>query len=366
MNLAQDKKYMRQAIGLALQGNTLPNPFVGCVIVKNNKILAVGYHKKPGENHAEIDALSKISLKKVQGATVYVTLEPCCHYGKTPPCIDSILAAKPQRVVIGIKDPFPLVNGKSIKKLKEAGIKVTVGILASDIKRLNREYIKYITELEPYVYLKSAITEDGKITWADGKNKQISGEEARIFVHNLRNRVNAIMVGINTILKDDPQLTTRLPEAEKHKRIKQRGMDPLRIVLDTHLRIPLNAHVLNNAHVIIVTTKKGYATRKAKILEKKIKRFIVFKKKINLRVLMKILAKEEQVASVLLEGGQILNTSAINSKIVDKLVLIIANFKAKTKGKALFRKTISPFKLKDIKSNLAGNDLIIVGKVTYK
>ncbi|MBI3031903.1 bifunctional diaminohydroxyphosphoribosylaminopyrimidine deaminase/5-amino-6-(5-phosphoribosylamino)uracil reductase RibD [Candidatus Woesearchaeota archaeon] len=364
MSLAQDKNYMQQALELALRGNTLPNPFVGCVIVKNNKVIATGYHRKPGEDHAEINALSKISLKKAKGSTIYLTLEPCCHYGKTPPCIDNILAAKPKRVVIGMKDPFLLVNGKSIAKIKKAGIAVSVGVLEHEIKKVNREYIKYITKKEPYVYLKSAITKDGKITWADGKNKQISGEDARIFVHKLRNRVNAILVGINTILHDNPRLTTRLPEAEKHKRIKQRGMDPLRIVLDSTLRIPLNARVLNNNQVIIVTTRKGYETRKARLLEKKIKRFIVFKDHINLRVLMKILAKEEQVASILLEGGMILNTSAINSKIVDKLVLIIGDFKVGN-GMTLFKKQVKKFKLTDIKSNLAGNDLIVVGKVKY-
>tara|TARA_Y100000310_G_C20636068_1_gene791227 strand:- start:89 stop:1123 length:1035 start_codon:yes stop_codon:yes gene_type:complete len=234
-----DKKFMQLAISEAKKANrTLPNPKVGCIITKNNQIIATGYHKKHGEAHAEVNAINNCPNKEdLKDSTFYVTLEPCSHHGKTPPCTNSIIKAKPKRVVIAQTDPNPRVNGQGIKILKAAGIEVTTNILEQEAKELNKVFLANIKKQRPYIYLKAAITIDGKIATKTFDSKWISSKESRTKVHQLRNKVDAILVGKNTVIKDNPKLTAR----ENDKVIKY----PTRIILASKQDIPKNYHILN-------------------------------------------------------------------------------------------------------------------------
>jgi diaminohydroxyphosphoribosylaminopyrimidine deaminase/5-amino-6-(5-phosphoribosylamino)uracil reductase len=233
-----DESYMQLALTLAKKGcgKVNPNPLVGAVLVKYGRIIGQGYHEKYGELHAERNAFSSCK-ESAEGATLYVTLEPCCHWGKTPPCTDAIIANKISRVVIGSSDPNPLVAGKGVRILRERGIAVTEGVLKEACDSLNEIFFYYIQTGMPYVILKYAMTMDGKIATATGLSKWITGKEARAKVHQDRNRCAAIMAGVGTVLADDPLLTCRLPS----------GRNPLRILCDTHLRTPLSAQVVTTA-----------------------------------------------------------------------------------------------------------------------
>ena len=239
-----DEKYMELALSLAERGagRVSPNPMVGAVIVKNGKIIGEGWHARYGDLHAERNALADCEKRgeNPKGATIYVTLEPCCHHGKTPPCTDALIAAGIARVVIGSEDPNPLVAGKGIRQLREAGIEVSSGVLKEACDRLNRVFFHYITHHTPYVVMKYAITMDGKIAAYTGNSQWITGEAARQNVHRDRNRYTAIMAGIGTVLADDPLLTCRIPE----------GKNPTRIIADTHLQIPLDAQIVKTAREI--------------------------------------------------------------------------------------------------------------------
>ena len=236
-------------------GKVNPNPLVGAVIVNDGKIIGKGYHESYGKAHAEINAFKDAETELIEGSTMYVTLEPCSHYGKTPPCVDQIIENRIKRVVIGMVDPNPLVSGKGVKKLQEAGIDVTVGILEDKCKKLNEVFIKYITKKKPFVVLKTAMSLDGKISTTSGESKWITDKEARENVHILRNELTAIMIGIDTVIIDNPELTCRIPN----------GRNPIRIVVDSNLRIPYDSKILQTAKkfkTIIATTEKA---RKEKI-----------------------------------------------------------------------------------------------------
>ena len=237
-NYSEDEKYMSVAIELAKKGYgyTAPNPVVGAVIVKDGCIIGQGYHEKYGEPHAERNALASCS-QSPEGATIYVTLEPCCHHGKQPPCTDAIIEAGISRVVTGSGDPNPLVGGKGIRILKDHGIQVTEHVLKEECDGLNPVFFHYIQTGRPYVILKYAMTADGKIATRTGASRWITGEEARRRVHQDRHRCAAIMVGVGTVLTDDPLLTCRM----------EGGRNPLRLVCDTHLRTPLTAQVVKTA-----------------------------------------------------------------------------------------------------------------------
>ncbi|EOD00968.1 bifunctional diaminohydroxyphosphoribosylaminopyrimidine deaminase/5-amino-6-(5-phosphoribosylamino)uracil reductase RibD [Caldisalinibacter kiritimatiensis] len=316
-----DIKYMNRAIELAKlgAGYTNPNPLVGAVIVKNNKIIGEGYHKIYGGPHAEVEAIRN-STEDLIGSTMYVTLEPCSHYGKTPPCVNAIVEKGISKVVIGMKDPNPLVAGKGIEILEANGIEVITGVLEEEVKKLNEIFIKYITTKEPFCIMKTAMTIDGKIATKNGDSKWITNEKSREYVHELRHRVSAIMVGIGTVLKDNPLLTTRTNE--------EKGKDALRVIVDTSCRIPLDARVLNlksNAKTLIATTEKA-DKEKIKALKDKGAEilFIPVKKgKVDLKYLVSKLG-EMSIDSILLEGGSTLNSSALNEKIVDKVITFIA------------------------------------------
>lgn len=314
-------KYMKLALKLAEGGigKVSPNPLVGSVIVKGSRIIGKGFHEGFGRAHAEINALGNAG-KNIRGATMFINLEPCCHYGKTPPCIDRIIASGLKEVVIGIKDPNPLVNGKGIRQLKRAGIKVTTGILPEEAKKLNEIYIKFITKKIPFIILKSAMSLDGKITTRSGNSRWISNEASRRYVHNLRNRVDAVLVGINTVLKDNPELTVR-------GEIKSGAKNPVRIVVDSRLKVPLGAKVLNKkAPTIIATTNRASLVKIKKLENKNVKVLMIKSKngKVDLKALVKSLA-ELNISSILVEGGGNINAGMLEENLVDKVLFFISS-----------------------------------------
>ncbi|MEO1816184.1 MAG: bifunctional diaminohydroxyphosphoribosylaminopyrimidine deaminase/5-amino-6-(5-phosphoribosylamino)uracil reductase RibD [Acetobacterium sp.] len=309
---------MDLAIDLAKKGRgqVNPNPLVGAVIVKDDVIIGSGYHEKYGGLHAERQALAACT-QSAAGATLYVNLEPCCHHGKTPPCTEAIIENKISRVVIGSVDPNPQVSGKGIEILKQQGIKVITGVREEACQELNNVFFHYIKTKTPYVLMKYAMTLDGKIATHTGKSKWITGEEARQAVQQTRSEVTGIMVGVNTILQDDPQLTCRI----------EGGKNPSRIICDTHLRTPLTAQVVATARKI--PTYLATCSRD----QNKIKRFEIMGCKIltvppagdhlDLRELMTQLG-QEGIDSILLEGGGTLNFSALKSGIVNQLQVYLA------------------------------------------
>ncbi len=316
-----DELYMKRALVLALNGvgKTSPNPLVGAIIVKNGKIIGEGYHEYYGGHHAEVNAI-KNATENVEGATLYVTLEPCSHYGKTPPCAELIVKEKLSKVVIAITDPNPKVAGKGIKILQENNIEVVTGVLESEAKKMNEIFFKYIKEKRPFCILKSAMTMDGKIASSTGESKWITNEKSRYYTHELRNMVSAILVGVNTVIKDDPSLTTRLTN---------KGNDAIRIIVDSSLRIPLNSTVLNISSpkkTIIATTEKADKTKlKALNNMKNIQVIItpIKESKVDLVYLFDWLGNEG-IDSVLIEGGSELNFSALKEGLVDKVIIFIA------------------------------------------
>jgi diaminohydroxyphosphoribosylaminopyrimidine deaminase/5-amino-6-(5-phosphoribosylamino)uracil reductase len=316
-----DQDYMRQVLRLARKGigKVSPNPMVGALIVKNDRVLSKGYHARFGGPHAEVDAISKLSSGALKGATLYVNLEPCTHYGKTPPCTDAILKTGIRKVVIGMTDPNPLVNRKGILKLKKSGIEVTTSVLEKECRELNAVYIKWINQKKPFITLKIAQTLDGKIAVNSGQSRWITGQESRKQVHKIRNECDAILVGINTVLHDDPQLTVRLG---KGKRIKK-------IILDSRLRIPDEAGILTNddpENTILATTPQASKARILSLQGKGISIWVC-KSDRSGRVDLKSLWRkclDAQICSVLVEGGREVFTSVLNSGEADRMVFFTA------------------------------------------
>jgi diaminohydroxyphosphoribosylaminopyrimidine deaminase/5-amino-6-(5-phosphoribosylamino)uracil reductase len=313
-----DENYMTLALELAEKGRgkVNPNPMVGAVIVKNGVIIGQGHHDTYGHDHAEVNGF-KDTKEDASGGTLYVTLEPCSHYGKTPPCVDKIIEKKIKRVVIGSLDPNPLVAGRGVKKLEEAGIDVDIGILEKECNALNEIFMKYISTKKPFVIMKTAMSLDGKIATQSGESKWITGEVARKNVHNLRNSLMAIMVGVNTVIKDNPELTCRV----------EGGKNPIRIILDSSLRIPLNSKVITDkkARTIIVTTEKARVDKLSILTQSGIETLVISSKngQVNLTELMVKLG-EINIDSILVEGGGTLNFEAIKAGIVDKVQIYIA------------------------------------------
>ncbi|RKU25527.1 bifunctional diaminohydroxyphosphoribosylaminopyrimidine deaminase/5-amino-6-(5-phosphoribosylamino)uracil reductase RibD [Candidatus Poribacteria bacterium] len=313
--------FMNRALTLAeiAKGRTSPNPLVGAVVVKDGKIIAEGYHKKVGGPHAEIHALDAAGEKN-HGATLYVTLEPCCHWGRTPPCTKAIINSGIANVYVAHLDPNPKVAGKGIQELEKAGIKTNVGVCAEAAKILNEVYIKHITTGYPFVILKTAMSLDGKIATTTGESQWITSESSRQKVHEIRDQIDAIIVGVGTVLSDNPTLTTRLPD--------KKGKDPIRIVLDSHARTPLTARVINpNSHakVIVAVTPQASKEKVAK-LEKRHAEVIVIPEKegrVCFKTLMQTLGARG-ITSVLVEGGGKVNASVLESGMVDKVMCFIA------------------------------------------
>lgn len=373
-------------------GSVNPNPLVGAVIVKDNKIIGMGYHEKYGENHAERNAV-KNALEDVEGSTLYVTLEPCAHYGKTPPCVDLVIAKKFKRVVIGMLDPNPLVAGKSIKKLQENNIEVSVGVKEDECRKLNEVFIKYIATKIPFVVLKSAASLDGRIATADGESKWITCEESRRDGHKLRNKYMGILVGINTVIADNPKLNCRMDEAElndetdlltyiqennlayaeglKFMSRNRKAVNPVRIIVDSHLRVPLNSEVINDGGNTIIGTIRGCNESKKNELESMGIKVIETEPKQGKVDLKKLIEKlsEEGIDSILIEGGGNINFSALEEGIVDKAIFyiapkIIGGEKTKNSiGGNGFLKLDDAVRLKDTSYRKINDDFVIEGYV---
>ncbi|MDQ5987244.1 MAG: Riboflavin biosynthesis protein RibD [Syntrophus sp. SKADARSKE-3] len=315
-----DEHYMRQAIKLARRGagNVSPNPMVGAVIVKDGRVIGEGYHACCGGNHAEINAIDK-SSEPVAGATIYVTLEPCSHQGRTPPCALRIVTEGFSRVVIGATDPNPLVSGKGIKILKKNGIAVTAGVMENSCRELNEIFFKFIATGLPFVTLKYAQTLDGRIATATGHSCWISSPPSLRLAHKLRSTHDAILVGVGTVLMDDPELTVRLVK----------GRNPLRIVLDRDLRIPLTAKILKHqdqARTLIVAAHNAPPERYEILHDMGIDVLCVddcADGRIDLKKLLRALV-EKDITSVLVEGGATVITSILKERLVDRLMVIVA------------------------------------------
>src|SRR3989338_373685 len=360
----RQEDFMGIALTLAKRGvgRTSPNPAVGAVLVKNDKIISKGYHKKAGFSHAEINALREAG-REARGADVYATLEPCSHFGKTQPCTDAIIKAGIKKVFIGMKDPNPLVAGRGIRRLRNAGIKVEIGILENECKNINEAYRKYITTKTPFVTLKLASTLDGRIATCTGESKWITGEVARRFAHKMRAEADAVMIGIGTVLKDNPELTTRLVK----------GKDPVRVVVDSRLRIPISARVLNRKRgaIIVATTKyKGQKEKKIKALNAKGAEVLLLPAKdgmVDLMALIKELAKRE-ITSIMIEGGSSLAASAIKGAIVDKVAIFVApkilgKEGLPTVGNLGIKRIKNAIRLSGLECQKLGEDILLEGYV---
>lgn len=361
-----DEQYMKMALELAEKGEGCvnPNPMVGAVIVKDGEIIGSGWHERCGQLHAERNALANCK-QSAEGGTIYVTLEPCCHYGRTPPCTEAIIENKLKRVVIGSSDPNPLVAGKGVEILRSHGIEVLTGVLKEECDRINEIFLHFITEKMPFVMMKYAMTIDGKIASSSGKSKWITGETARENVHKDRNKFAAIMVGSGTVLEDNPMLNCRL----------EGGRNPIRIVCDTRLRTPLDCDLVKTANeipLIIATCEmdkykiKSYTDLGCQV--------IILPQKnnhIDLKILMDKLA-QMKIDSILLEGGGTLNWSCLENGIVSKVQAYIApkilgGESAKTPvGGVGADSPNDAIMLTDSKIRKIGDDFLIESKVIKK
>ncbi len=359
-----DEKYMRLAINLAKRamGMTSPNPLVGAVIVKGDRIIATGYHKACGQPHAEINALAKSPLC-LKGATLYVTLEPCDHYAHTPPCTNAIIKSGMRKVVIAMKDPNPINNGAGIKKLKRHGIKTITGVLEAEARSLNKPYIKYITRKIPYITVKTASSLDGKIATRTGRSRWITGKAARQYVHELRAKVDAVMVGVNTVINDDPLL---LSETSKERQ-------PMRIVVDSHLKTPLEGRIfseVSRSPVIIATTNSVSQSRAERYEERGAKVLFVKSKgrRVDLVDLMRHLGRME-ITHILVEGGGELIGNLIEAGLVDRFLfflapMIIGGRTAVTSVEGIGVSEINDAPiLKDIKIKRFADDILVESEV---
>jgi len=360
-----DEKFMREALRQARKGlgRTSPNPAVGAVIVRNGEIVASGYHKRAGGDHAEVAALSRLVGKSRADDIMYVTLEPCNHHGRTPPCTEAILKSGLRKVIIGMPDPNPSVSGGGSEFLRSKGVEVRSGLLESECRRLNEAYLKFVSTGRPFVIAKSAMTLDGWIATSTGNSKWITNEKSRQFVHRLRDRVDGVLVGVGTVLADNPNLTTRLRN--------RRGRDPIRIIVDTKLRIPHNANVLNidsDSKTIIVvgedipdSSLKGIEGDRVSVVTCPTK-----DGRIELNALMHALGSMS-ITTLLVEGGSALMGSMIREGLIDKFYIFKAprilggddgiSMAAGTGPEHMSESLV----MKDIKVRRFGDDTLIIG-----
>ena len=356
--------YMKRALELARcgMGHTNPNPMVGAVIVKNGRIIGEGYHERCGEGHAEVNAF-KHCTEEPAGADMYVTLEPCSHYGKTPPCADLIVSKNIARVFVGADDPNPEVSGRGIKKLRDAGIEVTTGLLAQESIDLNEVFMKYIRNKAPFIVLKTAMSLDGKIATATGESQWISSEESRAHSQTLRARYAAILAGIGTVLADDPLLTCRI-EGEN---------SPLRIIADSKLRIPEDAKILENQDIAptVIAVGEGYDEEKRnRISERGIKIIDAPGKdgRVNFAGLFKEIGKMGH-DSILVEGGGIVAGSLVTAGLIDRVYAYIApmliggkDAKTPVEGEGI-KNLNDALRLKNVEYEVLGGDVMLTGTV---
>jgi len=363
--MKDDEKWMRHVLRLAKKGRgrTSPNPMVGAVLVKDGKVVGEGYHAKAGEAHAEIVALQQ-ARGEAREAILYLNLEPCTHFGKTPPCAPQVIEAGVKRVVIGMEDPNPLVKGKGIEMMRKTGLDIEVGILEEECRRLNEAFYKYILKKEPFVMLKVAATLDGKIATRHGDSKWISGEASRRFVHKLRDQVDGVLVGIGTVLKDDSQLTARI----------RGGRDPFRIVLDSQLKIPEEAKVIGVSpwKAIIATTELAPKDKIEKLERRGVRILIIDSQegKINLKSCLSKLG-EMGITSLLVEGGSQINGSFLDGKLIDKIFLFLSpRLMGDRQALGIFGgRGVSNLQeavvLKEIRTRRFGKDLLIEGDLEW-
>lgn len=365
--MQEKEKYMRQVLALAKRGigKTSPNPMVGCVVVKDGKVISEGFHEQYGGFHAERNALQKCG-KEAEGADLYVNLEPCCHQGKTPPCTDIIIEKKIKRVFVGCLDSNPLVAGKGIKILEERGIVVETGILEKECRALNEVFFHYVETGMPFVAMKYAMTLDGKIACETGDSKWVTGESARDNVQQLRNQYRGIMVGIGTVLADDPILNCRMPK----------GRNPVRIICDSHVRIPETCQIVTTAkeQETILAYCQGDLEKIERLKQQGIHMLSVSETnqgQVNLVELMKKLA-EQNIDSILLEGGGTLNASMLEEQLVQKVYAfiapkLVAGAKAKSpiEGNGI-EKMQDAVKLQNVEIITYGADICVTGKVGEK
>jgi diaminohydroxyphosphoribosylaminopyrimidine deaminase / 5-amino-6-(5-phosphoribosylamino)uracil reductase len=355
-----DEVFMRQALRLAVRarGRTSPNPLVGCVIVRDGRVLATGWHKKAGTDHGEAAALRKLDWRAPR-ATVYVTLEPHCFHGRTPPCTDRLIAAKVARVVVGMRDPNPRVAGLGIRQLQRAGIDVTVGLLEEECRAINRPYLKWNAEKRPWVTLKAAVTLDGRLAARGGDARWVSGELSRLEAHRMRDVADAILVGANTVRLDDPALTTRLPSGN--------GRDPKRVILDGRLTVPPGATALPGA--LVATTKDADAVR-ARRLERRgaeIVRLPGRRGRVDLGALLDELGRRE-LLSLLVEGGGQVHGAFLAAGLADEVALFVAPKLVGAGGVPLIdvagpAKMADAWRLGGVSTKRLGDDILVVGDV---
>ena len=366
--MQKKEEYMRRALELARkgEGHTSPNPMVGCVVVKDGRIISEGYHEKYGEFHAERNALTRCT-EDTAGADLYVTLEPCCHQGKTPPCTDIIIEKKIARVFVGSMDSNPLVAGKGVQILRDHGIYVETGILDAECRKLNEVFYHYIATKTPFVVMKYAMTLDGKIACATGDSKWVTGEIARTQVHWMRGRYRGIMVGIGTVLADDPMLNCRV----------EGGVDPVRIICDSNLHIPTESQIVKTASDIETIVACSQEALESERKQEKIRRLkeagiqIIGTEGahgVNLVELMKKLGGQN-IDSILLEGGGTLNASALEDGIVNKVYAYIAgkliggmDARSPVEGMGVDRMA-DAITLQNMEIEKLGDDFCIVGYV---
>ncbi|MDI6758619.1 MAG: bifunctional diaminohydroxyphosphoribosylaminopyrimidine deaminase/5-amino-6-(5-phosphoribosylamino)uracil reductase RibD [Candidatus Omnitrophota bacterium] len=355
--------FMNLAMNLALKGKgkTSPNPMVGALVVKNNRILGKGFHEKAGLAHAEIIALDE-AKEKSEGSTLYVTLEPCVHFGRTPPCVERIIKSKVKEVVVGMLDPNPLNNGKGINLLRQNGIKVEAGFLENELKKLNEVFIKYITKKLPFVTIKVAQSLDGRIATREGDSKWITSDKSRIFSHRRRAGYDAIMVGANTVLRDNPMLNAWFSKKQ-----------PKKIIVDSELSISENANIFSSQVPVIIVTlpvEPGQETENRKALSQKAVILEVKGKagQINLKEMMRKLAKIE-IANIIVEGGGMLVGSLFDEGLVDKILFFISpkiiggkNAISSVMGKGRAR-IDNVIKVKDMELKHFGEDILIEGNI---
>ncbi len=362
--LSYDEKYMKLAMQLAGNaiGRTSPNPLVGAVIVKDNRVVGCGWHRKAGTPHAEVHALNQAG-ELAQGADVYVTLEPCAHYGKTPPCAKALVEAKVKNVYGGLLDVNPKVAGKGFKILEDAGIHVEYGFFQDELRKQNEVFFKWIEHKKPFVVLKAAMTLDGKIATATGQSKWITNETSRAYGYKLRDIYDGIMVGINTVIEDNPMLTARVDG----------GKNPIRIVVDSSLKIDINANVVQDksAKTIIATTDKADKDKILKLQAQDVDVIVVDKDKndkVDIEKLLDILG-QQNICSILVEGGATLSGSFVAKKLVDKVYFFIApkivggkEAKTPVAGTGILNLQ-EALALKDIQVEKLDEDILIIGRV---
>ena len=360
----RDEMFMREALRIArnAEGRTSPNPLVGAVIVRDGIIVAEGWHRKAGTPHAEVHALRMVG-DLAKGATLYVTLEPCAHVGRTGPCAVAVRDAGIRRVVVAMSDPNPLVAGKGLKILRDAGVEVTVGVCEAEARQLNEVFLHWITTGRPFVVLKTAMTLDGKIATAAGASKWITGEAARLRVHELRDRYDAILAGIGTALADDPSLTTRLPD--------RTGKNPVRIIVDSNARLPLTSHVVTDglAQTIVAVTEAAPEERVAALRAHGVDVLTCGRgPHVDLAQLMQELGRRE-IASVLVEGGGTVNFSLLAAGLVDKVHAFVApkivggrTAKTPVEGEG-FAQLADSVQLTQLTAESVGGDVLLTGYV---